>query len=65
MMQEAVWYQTELMDAGMPMPALVSSMPMPGKQIMKGKNERREAEKKQSMKYRWGKDQMEKMRRKD
>ncbi len=24
-----VWYQTEIRDAGMPMPALVSSMPMP------------------------------------
>jgi hypothetical protein len=24
-----VWYRTEIIDAGMPMPALVSSMPMP------------------------------------
>jgi hypothetical protein len=23
------WYQTEIIDAGIPMPALVSSMPMP------------------------------------
>jgi hypothetical protein len=23
------WYRTEIMDAGIPMPALVSSMPMP------------------------------------
>jgi hypothetical protein len=24
-----VWYRNKIMDAGMPMPALVSSMPMP------------------------------------
>jgi hypothetical protein len=24
-----VWYRTEIIDAGMPMPAVVSSMPMP------------------------------------